>query len=72
MLKMKVKLLKKLRKRFSIRRLSDGSWQVEGYHYIESKSFKRFIDAKIARREVLLKFARATYYNYSVWYWKRY
>jgi hypothetical protein len=69
---MKVKLLKKLRKQFYIRKTTDGWYVVEGSGASSEKYTQDLDEARKLRRNYILSEARFLYGSYSVLRNKRY
>jgi hypothetical protein len=69
---MKVKLLKKLRKKFYIRKTTDGWYIVEGSSSSSEKITQNLDEARKLRRNYILSEARFLYGSYSVLRNKRY
>lgn len=68
---MKTKLLRKLRNKFYITRMSKGSYIVEGSDESSRYDWSDVPTARSYRRKMILKHARDNFSSYSVWYSKR-
>jgi hypothetical protein len=63
---MKVKLLKKLRKKYYIKQTSYFNYYVEGGYYNPPQSFKKLSEAIKEKNKIILKVAREVYPEYSI------
>lgn len=63
---MKVKLLKKLKNKFIIKKSNYSYYYVDGYVGVSDAKFKSLESAKAYRRKLILKYARTYYSDYSI------